>query len=121
VLIIDSQYVYSWSKTIIKKYSIMGTEKTKLYCIYGLIKAFQSSATDKKSHVVLTEELKKHHIPETINVITEESFRSIMAERCAEYSFPEVIASIVSKYDEMEFTASIENCTGCGAIPQGGL
>lgn len=99
----------------------MNTEKTKLYCIWGLAKAAESFARDKESHEALIQELKKNHIPETINLITEESFHSIMAERCAPRCLFKVIGAIVSKYEKLEFNASIENCTGCGTILNGGV
>lgn len=100
---------------------IMSTEEKKLYCIYGLIKAAQSSAVDKESHEALVKELKANHIPETINVITEESFHSIMSERCAPEFLSDVIESITTEYERLEFHASLEDCVGCGAILKGGL
>lgn len=117
----NAKYVYSCYKQELIKYNIMSTEKTKLYCIWGLIKAAQSSAVDKESHEALVKELKANHIPETINVITEESFHSIMAERCAPEFLSDVLASITAEYDEMEFEPSIEECAGCNAILKGGL
>lgn len=102
----------------------MSTEETKFYCISGLIKAAESFARDKESHEALTQELKKNHIPETNNLVTEESFHSIMSERCAPACLPKLIAVIVAKYDELgyaEADPNPENCANCGSCMLGWL
>lgn len=91
----------------------MITDKTTLYCICGLIKASESFAADRQSHLVFAEELKTNHIPETMNLIAEESFHAIMAERCAAHRFEDIINSIVSKYNQLGCTVSITNCVDC--------
>lgn len=102
----------------------MNTEETKFYCIRGLIRAAQLFARDTESHEALIQELKKNHIPETIDLITEASFHSIMAERCAAHCLPKVINSIVTEYNQLGYSekeVNPEACVSCGTCLLGWL
>ena len=95
----------------------MNTEETKFYCIRGLIRAAQSSARDTESHEALIQELKKNHIPENTSLITEASFHSSLAERCAADCLPNVIDAIVSEYNQLGYSeqeVNPEACVSCG-------
>jgi hypothetical protein len=86
-----------------------------LYCISGIIDATKKFARDEESQAEFEKEIKELHIPESLNLITEETLISLFSRRVMGHCLGKMVSVVVSEYKLLGYESS-QKCFSCGVI-----